>query len=460
MPDKYSLAKCEQYGRRLAARLCQQHFGPQPTATLDGPALLKLTPLRQLNLLVLHQLLGRWQHEATQLRSPYFDFEAAPVRETLGQFMNVLSRHISVGQRALEPLLTQAIAYTLLLATDAGAAFAHLLLPPASPAEPDAAVPLPYLRERLRYLELGKGFFEGFVNSLPTGNAPLSRAFLVQRLDLYRATHYKELPPLAPLVAELSALLPLTEADLWDDGPSKMALAKPAPTPPPPAAAPTAPEAKPAPAAPATSVAPAPAAVALAFTDAPFSAPAPAVVAAPVPQVAEPATAAPAPPPAATPAPAPVPVATPAAPSPPAEAKPAAPPVGVPSFAPMAEPAGGVPLYEKLKATQPTGAHLADTLRGTTTGTAPSLAERGAPKVGSLREAISINQRYSFINELFNGENAEYHAAIEHLDQLPTVEAALTYVQQELAPRHDWARREEHVTRLRKLIERKFGQGS
>jgi hypothetical protein len=132
----------------------------------------------------------------------------------------------------------------------------------------------------------------------------------------------------------------------------------------------------------------------------------------------------------------------------------------VPSFAPPAEAAVGVPLYEKLKATQPAGAHLADTLRGTGTGAAPSLAERGAPKVGSLREAISINQRYSFINELFNGETADYHAAIEHLDQLPSLEAALAYVQQELTPRHDWARREEHVARLRKLIERKFGQGN
>lgn len=426
MPDKYSLAKCEQYGRRLAARLCQQHFGPQPAAALDGPALLQLTPLRQVNLLVLHQLLGRWQHEATQLRSPYFDFEAAPVREALGQFMNVLSRHISVGRAALEPLLTQAIAYTLLLATDPAAAFAHLLLPPAEAApDAEAAVPLPYLRERLRYLDLGKQFFEGFVGSLPAGNAPLSREFLVQRLDLYRTHHYKELPALAPLVAELSALLPLTEADLWDDGPSKAAPAKPAPA----AAAP----------APAAPVAPSTTPVALA----PAAAPAPAAT------------------PPAAPASAPVPpAAVPAAEAaPPAAPRPAAPQVAVPSFAPAAAAAGSVPLYEKLKATQPAGAHLADTLRGTV-DTAPSLAERGAPKVGSLRGAVSINQRYSFINELFNGENTDYQAAIEHLDQLPTVEAALAYVQQELGPRHDWARKEEHVAKLRKLIERKFSQGS
>ena len=90
MNDKYSLAKCAHYGRRLAARLCDQHFGTQPTATLDGPAILSFTPVRQLNLLVIHQLLDQWQAETARLRSAYFDFEAAPVQAALAQFMNVL----------------------------------------------------------------------------------------------------------------------------------------------------------------------------------------------------------------------------------------------------------------------------------------------------------------------------------------------------------------------------------
>ena len=118
MTDKYSPTKCAQYGRRLAARLCDQHFGPQPTATLDGPAVLKFTPVRQLNLLVIRQLLGQWQAETAKLRSPYFDFEAAPVQTALTQFMNVLSRHIRLGRAAYEPLLAQAAADTLGIVAD------------------------------------------------------------------------------------------------------------------------------------------------------------------------------------------------------------------------------------------------------------------------------------------------------------------------------------------------------
>jgi len=113
-----------------------------------------------------------------------------------------------------------------------------------------------------------------------------------------------------------------------------------------------------------------------------------------------------------------------------------------------------IPLHEKLKAGQPTAPALADTLRSTTTPA--SLAERTGPKVETLREAISINQRFSFINELFNGENMDYHTAIQHLDSLPTAEQARAYVSGDLSQRYDWSRKEEHVNKLIRLIERKF----
>jgi hypothetical protein len=427
MQDKYSLAKCEQYGRRLATRLSQQFFGPQPDATLDGPALLKFTPIRQVNLLLLRQLLGRWQQEASALRSPYFDFEAGPVRTALGQFMNVLSRHIRLDRAALEPLLAQAVADTLALATDASDAFERLLLPPTGPDTTldaaDEPVPLAALRDYLRYFDQAKPFFEGFVHSLPTGNAPLGREFLHQRFDLYLAAHGKELPALGPLVAEFSSLLPLTEADLWDDGPA------PAP----------------ATAAPARPAGP---------TGLPVTSPGlPASSAgSPATSPSLPATST------GSPAPSPSPAAetggnfgaTPGTLTEPAGTAAKLPEAQLPPAAPTE-----APLYAKLKATQPTTSHLADTLRGAAAG-ATSLAERGAPKVVSLREAISINQRFSFINELFNGENMEYHAAIQHLDTLPDADAATAYVQQELATSHDWSLKQEHVGKLLKLIERKF----
>ena len=226
MNDKYSLAKCAQYGRRLAARLCVQHFGSHPTATLDGPALLKFTPVRQLNLLVIRQLLGQWQAETTRLRSPFFDFEAAPVQAALGQFMNVLSRHISLSRTAFEPLLVQATADTLGLVADPAGSFQRLFL--GSTEAPNLAG----LRDSLRYIDVDKAFFQGFVESLPVSN-DLTPDFLIHRFELYHAANYKAHQPMQRLVEELSALLPLTTADLLEDGPvsATAATAMPEPAP-------------------------------------------------------------------------------------------------------------------------------------------------------------------------------------------------------------------------------------
>ncbi|MDQ2795310.1 MAG: hypothetical protein M3Y12_15060 [Bacteroidota bacterium] len=399
MNDKYSLAKCAQYGRRLAARLCDQHFGTHPDAPLDGPAVLKFTPVRQLNLLVVRQLLGQWQAETGRLRSAYFNFEAEPVQAALAQFMNVLSRHISLGRAAFEPLLAQAAADTLGLVADPLGSFQRLLLGPAE--NPTMAS----LRDAVRYIDLDKAFYQGFLDSLSANNS-LSRDFLTHRFELYHAANYRAHQSMQRLVEELSALLPLTTADLLEDGPVSALHGPPAGL---------------APAPPAT--APRPASVAPPAAEA-----APSFVASPVPVPSAPEK--------ATPAPASLPLAaSPAHPQPATGSNP-------------------VPLHEKLKAGQPAAPALADTLRSTT---APaSLAERAGPKVETLREAISINQRFSFINELFSGENMDYHAAIQHLDSLPTSEQARSYVSGDLSQRYDWSRKEEHVNKLLKLIERKF----
>ena len=409
MNDKYSLAKCAQYGRRLAARLCDQYFASPTAAPLDGPAVLKFTPVRQLNLLVVRQLLGQWQAETARLRSPYFDFEAAPVQAALAQFMNVLSRHISLNRAAFEPLLAQATADALGLVADPIGSFQRLLLGNAEPPT------LAGLRDSLRYIDIDKAFYQGFLEVVPA-SSDLSRDFVTHRFELYHAANYKSHQPMQRLVSELSSLLPLTTADLLEDGPVS-AMAAPALAP--------------------SVVEPTPAASE------------PSVVTPPtfVPAAAAPPLPAPVPSSSAFSAPAVVPAVAVASPPPKPDPAPPARPL------PDTEPAG-VPLHEKLKAGQPAAAPLADTLRGNAAPT--SLAERAGPKVDSLREGISINQRFSFINELFGGENMDYHAAIQHLDSLPTAEEARGYVTGDLSQRYEWSRKEEHVNKLLKLIERKF----
>ena len=373
MTDKYSFAKCEQYGRRLAARLCDQHFNASPDATLDGPAVLGFTPIRQLNLFVVRQLLQQWQIEMSRLRSSYFDFEAPVVQQALLEFQNTLSRYIRLHRAAFEPLLAKAVADALNLVIDPASVTEHLFF------NQETETTVLGLRDQLRYVDINKPFFASFIATLPSAEA-LSINAVTAQLRAYQATTYRSEIVIQQLVSALSTLLPLTEADLWQDGPTSTLNAQPA--------------------------------VATLSTS---SEDAKAVATYPKEnnnlKQSE------------------------SAPTPPTT---------------------DLPLHEKLKASSSTAAPLAATLRAQSQPVL--LAERNAPKVETLREAISINQRFSFINELFNGENMEYHAAIQHLDSLTDYEQAKTYLTQHLAQRHDWSRKEEHIAKLLKLIERKYAQ--
>ncbi|SDY49451.1 hypothetical protein [Hymenobacter psychrophilus] len=382
MNTKYSHAQREQYGRLLAARLCDQHFGARPTATLDGPAVLRFTPIRQVNLFVVQALLGKWTAEMAQLRSSYFDFEDTDVRQALTQFMNVLSRRIRLSRPTYEPLLAQAVADTLAGALSPADTLATKLLPAeAGPRTPEQ------LREGLRYLDTSRALFESFIDALPAGQEQ-PRDYLISHFRQHLESQPEQPEPLTALVAQFNELLPLTEADLRE--------ASPAP-----------------------------------------------VAAVPVQAAPTPAAAAPILPPA--PVPAPVPAAA-------IEMTPVAPAAPATSVAPATETEAVVPLHAKLKAERAGSPSLSETLRP---DRAATLADK-APNVESLREAISINQRFSFINELFGGENMRYHAAIQHLDTLPDADAAKRYVTDNLAAEQQWVRKEEHVNKLLRLIDRKF----
>ena len=89
------------------------------------------------------------------------------------------------------------------------------------------------LRDNLRYLDVDKPFYQGFVDSLSANNS-LSREFLTHRFELYHAANYRAHQSMQRLVEELSALLPLTTADLLEDGPVSSlnsTLSAPAPAP-------------------------------------------------------------------------------------------------------------------------------------------------------------------------------------------------------------------------------------
>lgn len=76
-------------------------------------------------------------------------------------------------------------------------------------------------------------------------------------------------------------------------------------------------------------------------------------------------------------------------------------------------------------------------------------------KITDLKEAIGINEKFYFINELFDGVMKEYNEAIEAVNKYSSQEEAFDYLNQ-LKGEHDWKEESEAFGQLRDILERKF----
>jgi hypothetical protein len=388
MEHKYNQLSIERYSTNLAKHLCDHYFAS--AQAINGQQLITFSPVKQINLFLIQELLLRWNQEMAQLKSPYFDFENQEVKDALVHFMNILSRKILVRRPHFEPLLSKAITDTLLWVVDPARIFEEKFL-----KVQDELSGLK-LQTHLKYLDINKEYVKGFLTGLAPGILPHGN--VLNQFKTYLLRNPTGPLPLDNLVAGLNNLLPVQKPEL---------LGTPSPL----TAEPEAP----------------------AWAERVLEAAAP-----------------PAPAPAPTPAPVPEPAPQPAAVQPvptPAPVRPA-PPVAEPE---KKQPASDTSLNERLRVEKAT---LNDRLARPG---APTLAENQMEKkIESLKDSISINQRFGFINELFNGENLEYYNAIITLDAFDNADKAKDFVTQDLASRYDWTKKEEHVNKLLRLIERKF----
>ncbi|MCC9137088.1 hypothetical protein ACFSKU_20515 [Pontibacter silvestris] len=363
MEDKYNQLHLQRYSKELANLLCDRHFASHDV--VNGPQLIGFTPIKQVNLFVIKELLLKWHHEMANLRSPYFDYENEDVKEALLNFMNVLSRKILMKRNAFEPLLQKAIYDTFIVVLAPVTTFEEMFL------RIQEEITLPKLQENLRYIDLDKSFFAGFIDTLSPSNR--DRDYILSRFRLYVNANQNSRTSFSSLINQFSNLLPLSEEEIIPGATTAPAEAKPAPV------------------------------------------------------------------------------------APQEEKEIVAPIHNAQREAPVAP---RLPFTRKSEDTdederpsvRPT---LNDNFRKATTSA--SLADAHSNrKIESLKNSISINQRFSFINELFGGDNIAYYQAIQTLDTLPDAAQAKSYVTQQLGSKYDWSRKQEHVDKLLRLIERKF----
>ncbi|WP_342087859.1 hypothetical protein [Dyadobacter sp. OTU695] len=113
MPDNLNSIALNQYSARFTTTVLNEVYRSQDVVT--GAGLLKLTPVRQVNLGILNRLFEEWKNNAEAFRSPYFDFSNEDVKSALEEFMNTASQHIAVKRADLEPLLADSVKESLKL---------------------------------------------------------------------------------------------------------------------------------------------------------------------------------------------------------------------------------------------------------------------------------------------------------------------------------------------------------
>jgi hypothetical protein len=114
--DKINQDFLTQYSAVFADKLFQTAY--ESKTHLTGKDILNLSSIKQLNLFVIKAFFTEWQSEVKKLESPLFDYSAREVRKSMIDFMNILSQHIFIAKQDLKPYVDRALSETILLTRD------------------------------------------------------------------------------------------------------------------------------------------------------------------------------------------------------------------------------------------------------------------------------------------------------------------------------------------------------
>ena len=431
MSNKFNANVLAEYSKSYARRIASDFY--QHHATISGQQILSLTPINQINLFVISTLSDKWQADSAKFRSPYFDFTNADVEEALRNFMNVVSQHISVRREHLEPLLADATRRTITMIFDPRAYFDDVLR-----GQPEFTVTADALKQMVRYTKINQ-FVPAYILQRMNGKPFVYVNQALGFLDEVFSQRAHELEHHDKFVALFSEKLPMDVAALLRSHvPDSI-----------------------------------PGAPVRSFFDTatePTVPPAPLVAEAPVPtQVEESANGAvndtPAIPPQELPA---TPVFVPvtdestatggamfldrtSGPDPVS-------PIGQPSQLPDIEISQPIVLdHAPSETTAEVKPTLNDTLRESAPAEPTTVAEtfNRAP-IESVARSISLNQKFRFINQLFNGNSSAYNQAVEEIDTLNNYGQALDLISYRYASQYLWDMSSDEVSELVEILKRRF----
>lgn len=159
MESNLSHKRLESYSEAVANKILGGFYGQYEK--IEGDQILNLCPIQQVNLFAVKELLIAWRKELQKLESPYFDYASKEVKKALKQFMNMLSRNISIERKDFEPVLKRAVFNALLLILSPYDFYCKEINKPEQ-----SRVKLKDLKEVSKYIKVNKALFDTFLNHL------------------------------------------------------------------------------------------------------------------------------------------------------------------------------------------------------------------------------------------------------------------------------------------------------
>lgn len=209
MESKLNALALETYSSAFTDRVANNFFARHER--INGEQILSVTPVQQVNLLVIKNLFDVWQHEAASLRSPYFNYNHPKVQEAQKMYMNTLSRHISIAETEMKPLLRKAVQDALHLLFSP-VTFLEKILKPTS-GDPEK------IKETLKYLKINQAYAKEAKGILNRQDVTDKNWIADLQEALLRLEKENKLIPENPhpYLQQFSQVLPVTAAEIVRD---------------------------------------------------------------------------------------------------------------------------------------------------------------------------------------------------------------------------------------------------
>ncbi|MEP2670085.1 MAG: hypothetical protein ABJH04_13870 [Cyclobacteriaceae bacterium] len=210
MDEKISLQAVEEYSVAFSSKIADEFFAQHQK--ISGAEILKLCQTKQINLFVLRELLKAWKQETAKYKSPYFNYEAQDVKESLTQFQNTLSNNILIAKDHFLPLLKKGVSLTVYLVLDPYDFYSDTL-----DKNGNGIIKVTELKNEIKYIKINNRPLERLVQKLEekklesiSGNEAF--ALLDQILEEVNFTP----EDVEPYIQQLSTVLPLEMEKLFD----------------------------------------------------------------------------------------------------------------------------------------------------------------------------------------------------------------------------------------------------